>query len=310
MSERPTLTSTPAHTYVFLAAGLTMFAFAPIMVRMAGPESDPIAITAIRTVSAFLMLLPFWLWQRYKQGGVRIHRSRQEIGWSALAGLSLALHFTLWIGSLFYTSIASASVLVTIHPIMLILVESTFLKKKFPVLSWLGVIGAFTGSLLLGISDSGPSDTFANPLLGNLMAMTAAVFFVFYILISQKIRKSSSWLDYVFTVYGFTALSTVLIAVFMGVSLYQPMPTILSGIALAIGASIIGHGAMNYAVKFISATLLSTLILAEPVFATLLGVAFFGEIPAMWSMVAMGGIMIGIFMTWWGRVRQAKEIEG
>jgi drug/metabolite transporter (DMT)-like permease len=295
------VTPAPLRTYFMLAAGLAMFAFAPIIVRMAGPAADPVAITTVRTVSAFLMLLPFWLHHRFVSKAPKVHWSRKEIAWSALAGFFLAMHFTLWIGSLFYTSIASASVLVTIHPIMLILVESTFLKKRFPVLSWIGVLVAFGGSVLLGISDSGPSDDFVNPALGNLMAMTAAVFFVFYILISQKIRKSSGWLDYVFTVYGFTALGSVIISLVMGVSLIQPLPTILSGIALAIGAQIIGHGSMNYAVKFISATLLSTLILSEPVFATLLGVAFFAEIPAFWSIIAMVTIMGGIFMTWWGR---------
>lgn len=297
------VTPAPARTYFLLAAGLTMFAFAPIFVRLAGADADPVAITAIRTVCAFLMLVPFWTYDRYFKKGSeqRVYRSRAEIGWGALAGFFLAMHFVLWISSLFYTSIASASVLVTIHPIMLILVESTFLKKRFPIISWIGVIIAFGGSVFLGISDSGPNDQFANPLLGNMMAFTAAIFFVFYILISQKIRKSSSWLDYVFTVYGFTALSTVVIAWILGVGLNQPLPTWISGIALAIGASIIGHGSMNYAVKFISATLISTLILAEPVFATLLGVAFFGEIPPFLSMLAMAVIMSGIFMTWWGR---------
>jgi drug/metabolite transporter (DMT)-like permease len=295
------VTAAPIHTYVLLAAGLAMFAFAPIMVRLAGPTADPVAITTIRTISAFLMLLPFWIVKQLRKDVPKIHRTRKELMWTALAGFSLAAHFTLWIGSLFYTSIASASVLVTIHPIMLILVESTFLKKKFPVLSWIGVIGAFTGSVLLGVFDSGPSDHFTNPLLGNSMAMVASVFFVCYILISQKIRVTSSWLDYVFAVYGFTAIGTIIIALILGTSFHQPTETILSGIALAVGASIIGHGSMNYAVKFISATLLSTLILAEPVFATLLGVAVFGEIPAMSSIIAMGVIMVGIFLTWWGR---------
>jgi len=296
-----TVTAAPVHTYLMLAAGLAMFALAPIIVRMSGPNADPVAITTVRTVSAFLMLLPFWIAKQLRKDVPKIHRTRKELMWTALAGFSLSAHFTLWIGSLFYTSIASASVLVTIHPIMLILVESTFLKKKFPVLSWIGVFCAFAGSVLLGVFDSGPSENFSNPLLGNTMAMVAAVFFVFYILISQKIRVTSSWLDYVFAVYGFTALGTVLIALILGTSFNQPIETILSGLALALGASIIGHGSMNYAIKFISATLLSTLILAEPVFATLLGVAVFGEIPILSSMIAMAVIMVGIFMTWWGR---------
>jgi drug/metabolite transporter (DMT)-like permease len=338
---------TPARTYVVLIAGLAMFAFAPIIVRSSGADADPVAITTIRTVSAFLMLVPFWLFARYQDyrtrtglvtatvSGTATHFdggsasingpnqvennripastltpiaariwTRAEVGWSALAGLFLAAHLMLWIGSLFYTSVASASVLVTIHPIMLIVVESMFLKKRFPVASWIGVIVAFSGSVVLGISDAGPSESFANPLLGNAMALTAAFLFVFYILISQKIRKNSGWLDYVFSVYGFTALFSVLIAGALGVNwLDQPMGTLLAGLGLAVGASIVGHGSMNYAVKFISATLLSTLILVEPVFATILAYFIFAEMPALTSILAMSVIMMGVFATWFARRR-------
>lgn len=311
----------PLRTYAILVAGLATFAFAPIIVRGAGADADPVAITTIRTVSAFLMLVPFWLWARirprFSQSGssqepapaVQVF-TRAEVGWSALAGFFLAAHFMLWIGSLFYTSVASASVLVTIHPIMLIMVESVWLRKKFPVASWVGVIVAFGGSVILGISDSSPNENYANPLLGNAMALTAAFLFVFYILISQKIRKNSGWLDYVFAVYGFTALGSVLIALVLGVSWWmQPMPTVWSGLALAIGASIIGHGSMNYAVKFISATLLSTLILSEPVFATLLAYFIFEEIPSLGSIIAMSIIMSGVLVTWWAR-RKAVAARG
>jgi drug/metabolite transporter (DMT)-like permease len=297
------VTPAPARTYIALGAGLAMFAFAPIVVRLAGGDADPVAITTIRTVSAFLMLLPFWI-QRRLSPTVDNHQpwTRKEVAWSALAGIFLAAHFMLWIGSLFYTSVASASVLVTAHPVMLIIVESLILKKRFPVLSWVGVGVAFTGSALLGIFDSNPTETYANPLVGNLMALAAAFLFVFYILISQKIRKNSGWLDYVFSVYGFTALASVIIAFVMGVNwINQPVATILSGLGLAIGAQIIGHGSMNYAVKFISATLLSTLILCEPVFATLLAILIFTEIPSLGAGAAMVAIMGGILLTWWAR---------
>lgn len=302
----PDITPAPGKTWIFLASGLAMFAIAPIIVRLAGPGSDPVAITTVRTVSAFLMLLPFWLYKRMKKSEPSMVWSRREVGWSALAGLMLSIHFTLWIGSLFFTSVASASVLVTIHPIMLIIVESAVLKKKFPAWSWIGVSIAFSGSVMLGIFDSTPGETYSNPVLGNIMAFSAAIFFVFYILISQKIRKSAGWLDYVFTVYGFTALGSLVIALFTGVSLNQPLSVILSGVGLAIGAQIIGHGSMNYAVKFVSATLLSTLILAEPVFATILAVIFFNEVPVLGAMAAMAIVMTGIFLTWWGR-RGAKK---
>jgi hypothetical protein len=47
------------------------------------------------------------------------------------------------------------------------------------------------------------------------------------------------------------------------------------GLALAVGPTIIGHGSMNYAVKYISPTILATLILSEAVVAAVAGPAWF-----------------------------------
>jgi drug/metabolite transporter (DMT)-like permease len=88
----------------------------------------------------------------------------------------------------------------------------------------------------------------------------------------------------------------------MGKSLDAFTPGVLfSGIVLALGAQIIGHGALNYAVKSISPTLLSTLILAEPVFATALAMLIFAEIPSGLASVAMSLTLVGIIVSWWGR---------
>ena len=46
-----------------LTAGLIAFGFAPILVRLA-PDTSPLVLVVYRTVSAALMLFPFWLWTR------------------------------------------------------------------------------------------------------------------------------------------------------------------------------------------------------------------------------------------------------
>lgn len=76
---------------------------------------------------------------------------------------------------------------------------------------------------------------------------------------------------------------------------------IAAGLALALGAQLVGHGALNYAVRYVAPTLLSTLILAEPVFATLLAIAVFEEIPSTAAAGAMLIALFGIVLTWWSR---------
>lgn len=70
------------------------------------------------------------------------------------------------------------------------------------------------------------------------------------------------------------------------------------GLCLAVGPSIIGHGSMNYAVRFISPTLLATLFLIEPLMASVLAYLLFGEVPSLFSVVAMSIVIVGIGLTW------------
>ncbi|MGD8428687.1 MAG: DMT family transporter, partial [Balneolaceae bacterium] len=239
-----------------LAAGLAAFGFAPILVRLT-PETSPLVLVVYRTVFATAMLFPFWLWMRDKE---KREGKTMERLWIVLSGVCLGLHFTCWISSLYYTSVASASVLVTVHPIIMILVERLWFKRGFAKTTWIGVLLAFVGSLFLGISDSQASQPFANPLFGNALAVTAAFIFVAYLLIGQQLRQKRSWIDYVFPVYSYAAMTCILIAVVMGKNLLNISSVgVWAGAGLAFGPQILGHGSMNYAVKYVSPTLLSTL---------------------------------------------------
>lgn len=278
-----------------LAVGLAAFGFAPILVRLA-PDTSPLVLVVYRTVFAALMLVPFWLWKRSRQP--RSGKNRERL-WIALSGACLGIHFTCWIASLYYTSVASASVLVTIHPIIMILVERFWLKRRFSKLTWAGVLLAFSGSLILGVSDSQIDQPFADPLFGNALAFTAAVVFVVYMLIGQKIRKKREWIDYVFPIYFFAAVTCVGIALVAGKNLLDITTVgVWAGAGLAFGPQVLGHGAMNYAVKYVSPTLLSTLILVEPLLASTLAFFFFAELPPAASIAAMLIILLGVGLSW------------
>lgn len=282
--------------YGALAVGLIAFGFAPILVRFAA-DTSPFVLVTYRTVFAALFLLPYWFVKRTPTAERKIPtRERLQV---ILAGICLGLHFTCWVASLYYTSVASASVLVTVHPILVILVERFLFKRSFVATTWIGVGLAFAGSVMLGISDSQIAQPFANPLFGNMLALSAAAIFVIYIFIGQRIRQHREWIDYVFPVYAVAAVTCLVLTLLVGESLWDISSIGLwAGIGLAVGPQILGHGAMNYAVKFVSPTLLSTLILIEPLLASILALFIFNELPPAFSVLAMVTIMAGVGMTW------------
>lgn len=280
---------------IALFIGLTAIGFAPILVRLA-PNTSPLVLVVYRTVFAALMLFPAWLWMRKKHSSPE---KTTEHWWIGLSGMCLGLHFICWLSSLYYTSVASASVLVTVHPIIMILVERLWFKRSFATATWIGVFLAFGGSLFLGISDSQIDQPFANPLFGNLLALTAAVIFVVYLLIGQQIRKKRAWIDYVFPVYFYAAVTCVIVALVVGKNLLDISTIgVWAGAGLAFGPQVLGHGSMNYAVKFVSPTLLSTLVLVEPLLASVLAYFLFAELPPVTSMAAMAIILAGVGLTW------------
>ena len=283
------------------------FGFAPIFVRFT-PETEPLVLAAMRTGFAVLMLLPFWYPNRTKMKDLAGQGTKSYM--LIAAGVSLGLHFTLWVASLKYTSVASASILVTMHPVMLILAESLISKKNFRPLVWIGVFVAFGGSVLLGLADETQIDQFPQALLGNFLAFGSAAIFVIYFMLGRTIRQTAEWIDYVFYVYLYAALTCIILTLIW----FGSIPTITStallvGIALAAGPTVLGHGSMNYAVKYISPTLLSTLVLAEPAVAAILAVFIFGEIPSFLSLTAMLIIVIGVSLTWSKRISNRRNVN-
>ena len=286
-----------------LIVGLITFGLAPILVRFA-TDVEPMALAALRTGFAVLCLLPFWIPKRTSLSVLKENGVSHIL--LALAGISLGLHFSFWIASLHYTSVASASVLVTMHPVMLIVAERLIFSKKFKLIIWVGVIISFSGSVLLGVADDTSLEAFPNALLGNTFAFTAAVIFVVYFMLGRKIRQYTEWIDYVFYVYLYATITcTVLVVFWVGGIPAMSGTALLVGFALAAGPTILGHGSMNYAVKYVSPTLLSTLVLSEAIFAAIAAYFIFSEVPTLFSLSAMVVIMIGVSLTWYKRVKKA-----
>lgn len=288
----------PSHKlliYTALGIGVISFGFAPILVLYTGNTSAVVLVTC-RTIFAAVLLLPYWL---ARGGAPQKTIPLKEHIQVAFAGICLGLHFTLWIASLHYTSVAAASVLVTIHPIIIILVERFWFKRRFAPTTWAGVAFVFAGSALLSIFAQNYQSSFSNVALGNGLAISAAFFFAAYMLTGRQVRQKRGWINYVFPVYSFAALTCLLLLIGL-VGNPFPVSTIAywAGLGLAVGPSIIGHGSINYSVRYLSPTLLATLFLLEPLIASFFAYFIFGEIPSIFSMAAMIVVIAGIGLTW------------
>ena len=65
---------------------------------------------------------------------------------------------------------------------------------------------------------------------------------------------------------------------------------------MALGPQLCGHIGMNYALGYISATLVSVLLLFEPVGAGILAIPMLGEIPTQKEMIGSVVILLGLMV--------------
>jgi drug/metabolite transporter (DMT)-like permease len=99
--------------------------------------------------------------------------------------------------------------------------------------------------------------------------------------------------------YSYAILPCIVLLILFGDNpLNIPMIGIWAALGLAVGPSILGHGSVNYAVKYVAPTLLSTLVLIEPIFESSLAYLFFDELPPLFSIGAMVIVLVGVGFTW------------
>lgn len=297
----PSSSARPVLLVPALVIGVASFAFSAILVRWAG-EAPALTIAVWRTGLAALFLLPVAV----PMAGAEMRRlTGREWGLIGAAGVVLGLHFVAFIESLFYTTVASATVLVTTSPIILAVLGYVVLGERLARRRQLAVAVGVSGALLLGWGDLGGDAT--RPLVGNALALAAAVLVSIYLLIGRVVRRERSWLAYLFPLYTVVAITTLAVAAVRGTPLLGFSPTFYGLCALmALGPSLLGHGSFNYALRYLPAAVVGLLALVEPVGASILAYAFFAEQPGLLALIGMMLVLGSVAVALWPARRRAS----
>lgn len=279
----------PVRVWIALALGLVSVGLSAILVRF-GTSAPGLALAVWRTVFAALLLAPVAIPRIGPE--VRTFTTR-EWGLILTAGTALGLHFIAWIESLYHTSVASASVLVTTSPLFIAALGYLVLRERLRRRTVLAIGTAVIGGALIGLADA-QAGVFPRAGLGNTLALLAALLFSVYILIGRAVRQRMEFLAYLFPLYGVAAMTCVVGALLRGVPLVPSWPVLGLCLLMALGPQLLGHGAFNYAVRYLPAALLGLLSLTEPIVASLLALMLFGEAPAPLALLGIGIVLLSI----------------
>ena len=294
--------------YWILVFGVLSISSSAILTRFAAPAAPGIAIAAWRLILASILLLPFAV----PKAIADVRRfTRHELLLVLTSGVALGLHFVLWIESLFHTSVASSTVLVTTSPIFLAILGFLILGERLPRRVVIAIGISVAGSALIALGDSWASTVVqatnaTNATYGNALALAAALFVSIYLLIGRVVRRSMSWLSYMFPLYSVAAVSVVVVALIRDVPLFgYSVEFYVLCLLMAVFPQIVGHGSFNYAVRYFHPALLGLLTLAEPVVASIAAYFLFAEIPFWVAMVGMGLVLLGVALAVFRRSSRA-----
>ena len=294
----------PLLVYIALTLGVVSFAFSPILVRWAD-DAPGVAIAVWRTSLAVLLLLPL-------AGRVRLRDEVEAFTWRDVglitgAGVFLGLHFITWIESLYHTTVASASVLVTTSPLFLVVLGYWLLDERLSRGAVGAIVVAVGGAAVIAIGDAQAVVAGPNPLWGNSLALGAALLVSVYLLIGRVVRQQTSWLAYVLPLYAVAAGTTIIAALVQGVPLFGYWWGFYGLCALmAIGPQILGHGSFNYALQYFPAALVGLLALLEPVGSSILAYLLFGEQPAPLALSGMAVVLAAVAVVVWSERRERQ----
>ncbi|MCR4342187.1 MAG: DMT family transporter [Gemmatimonadaceae bacterium] len=286
------------HPEAALALAVLGISIAAPLVRLS--DAHPIAIAFWRLAFSLgfvlVALLATGTWRELRT------LTRTELAIGVAAGVMLAVHFWSWNASVDLTTIAASTTLVSLQPAIVAVLSAILLRERPRAVQVAGILIALAGAFVISTPAlfSAAAAVSPNAPLGNTLALLGAVTASIYYLSGRRLRTGLGLWPYVAVVYGACFASLAAMAVASGVDLApQPPREIWIFLGLAIGPMLLGHTAMNYALRYRPAYVVNLTVLAEPVGATLIAAALPGirEIPPLSTVAGGAVILAGVVLT-------------
>ncbi|MEK6607727.1 MAG: DMT family transporter [Myxococcota bacterium] len=282
-------------TRLALLGAVVCVSTAAIFIRMAS-AAPPLVVGAWRVGLAALVLAAISRGALARSVRALTPRALAAI---AVSGLLLALHFGVWIQSLYVTSLANSVVIVATQPLWAALLAPPMLGERPSGRALAGAAVAMAGCALLG--------GLRAPGGGDWLALAGAVTAAAHLTVGRSLRHALPLLPYLALVNFVAAVTLATAAWIAGAPLLgAPRDTWIWLVLLALVPSLGGHTLLNFAARRVPAYLVSLAILGEPVGAILLGWALLGDAPPIRAVAGGAIVLCGVA---WGLGGQSARRE-
>ena len=269
-----------------------------LLLAMVSVSSTSLVVRSVATVPA--LVLAFWrmftasgmLWSYsvVRPAGKLSSVNKKRI---IFAGIFLGCHFACFFLGIRNTSIANATLLGCVAPIFTVII-SIFQKKKFNKMTYVGLVIAIVGG---GVVQSGDISLNSANLFGNSIALLSALFLAMTFVLAEEIRQETNSIVYGRSLFFVASITVLFIATTMGDSVLNFKPGDIPWfLFLGLVPSIFGHNLLNYAVKYITPTAVSSVPLGEPIIASIFALLLFGEAIPFGALLGGPVVLIGVYI--------------
>ncbi|HPE15762.1 MAG TPA: DMT family transporter [Oscillospiraceae bacterium] len=264
-----------------------MMCIAPSLVKFA--DAPPLILALYRMSMAFAAMLVFVL--VFQRAALRALTRRDVLVTLAAGGL-LGLHFAAFFASVqLGGAVTAATVLANADAVLVAAVSVFFFHKPIRGRALWGILVAAAGILTVIIGDWNGRAA----LLSDLAALAAVVLFTAYFLFGSHQRKTLTNGVFTLLAYGGSSAVLLLSALATGTPLtgYAPVNTV-SALCLAIFPTILGHGLIAWAVRYLAPVYISMNKLFIPIGASLLAYFLFGVLPTVPQAAGSAVVLAGL----------------
>ena len=279
----------PVTGVVLAVAVLAVSSSGPLTAFAAAPA---LAIAFWRNAIAVAALTPFAAARRGDEFRGLVRGEHRTAGWfSVAAGVALAVHFSTWMPSVQLTSVATATALVATQPVWQCAIAS-LQGQRLPIATWIGISLAVVGAIIATGADFEVS---AAALTGDLLALAGGLMAAIYTALGERARVTISTTTYTSVCYSVCGVLLLGVCLVGGVPLTgYDGATWLAILGLVAGAQLLGHSMFSFALRKVSATTVSLMILLEVPGAALIAWVWLGQVPRAGALPGLALLLLGV----------------
>ncbi len=254
----------------------------------------PFGLNLLRVGISAILLWTLFLFSKKKPVLRRRHLGRFML--CALTGI--AINQLLFIKGLSLTYPIHASLLMLTTPILITVIAAWLLKEPVSGFKVSGLLLGIAGATVL-VTSRDSNSTASEVLLGDILILLNAVSYTFYFILVRPLMKEYEpvfVIRAVFTI-GFFMILPFCWQEFREIPWEQYSMQSVGLLALiVIGGTFLAYLFNVYGIKTLGASRAGAYIYAQPVFAAIIAVLFFGEQVSMYKLVAALLIFTGVYL--------------